>query len=68
MDLVATIRDDTGQSVGAVVVPAKHFDSGSDGWFGQRKVRWNDVRYQIQVQVVRIGSAKENAEAAEAEA
>jgi hypothetical protein len=67
MELIATIRTDSGDSVGSVIAPAKVFGSGSDGYFGQRKLTWNGAKYQAQVQLVRIGS-KDEAEAAEAEA
>lgn len=64
MELLATLRTDSGESVGSVIVPEKAFDSGSEGFFGQRKLEWNGARWQIQVQAVRIGSKLEAQEAA----
>jgi hypothetical protein len=64
MELVATIRDDSGQSVGSVIVAPKTFGTLSEGFFGQRKIAWDGARYQVQVQLVRINSKPE----AEAEA
>lgn len=59
MDLIATVRTDSGDSVGSVIVAPKAFDSGSLGYFGQRKMEWEGARYQVQVQLVRIGSKAE---------
>jgi len=59
MDLIATVRTDSGDSVGSVIVPEKAFASGSAGYFGQRKLEWAGERWQVQVQLVRIGSKAE---------
>lgn len=59
MDLIATVRTDSGDTVGSVIVPPKAFGSGSLGYFGQRKLEWEGARYQVQVQLVRIGSKAE---------
>jgi len=67
MELIATVRDDAGEAVGSVIVAPKVFGSGSDGYFGQRKMDWNGARWQVQVQLVRIHSKAEAEAAPEAE-
>jgi len=68
MELIGTIRTDAGEAVGSVIVAPKAFDSGSDGFFGQRKLEWEGARYQVQMQLVRIGSKEENNAEANTEA
>jgi hypothetical protein len=65
--LTITIQDDHGQPVGTMMMQAKTFKTGSEGFFGQAKVEIDGARYQIQAQAVRIGS-KEGAKAGAPEA
>ena len=50
--------------VGTLTAPEKLFKTGSRGYFGMGKIQIGEKRYQVQVQVVEIGSkpkAEENA-------
>jgi hypothetical protein len=44
------------QSVGILKAAEKVFKTGSRGYFGMGKIQINDKRYQVQVQLVEIGS------------
>ena len=44
------------QVVGMLSVPEKQFKTGSRGYFGMGKIQIGEKRYQVQVQVVEIGS------------
>ncbi len=67
MLLTATIRDDTGQALGILVLKNKVFKSGRKGFFGQGKTSVDGQRFQSQCQLVRIGEP-ERAAAVEGEA
>jgi hypothetical protein len=42
--------------VGMLTAPEKQFKTGSRGYFGMGKIQIGEKRYQVQVQVVEIGS------------
>lgn len=42
--------------VGVVSAPEKVFKTGSRGYFGMAKIQIGEKRYQVQVQIVEIGS------------
>ena len=42
--------------VGSLTAPEKLFKTGSRGYFGMGKIQIGEKRYQVQVQVVEIGS------------
>ena len=53
----ATIRDfDSGDVLGAIIAREKIFSTGSCGYYGQDKVEIAGKRYQVQLQMVEIGS------------
>ncbi len=54
MILSATIRDDSGQAVGMIVLQPKTFASGAGGYFGQTKLTIDGQRYQVQAHLVAI--------------
>ena len=56
MYILADLKLDDGQSVAVITVPPKEFKTGSRGFFGSTKAEINGKRYQIQIQVVEIGS------------
>ncbi len=56
MYILADLKLDDGQSVAVLTVPPKEFKTGSRGFFGSTKAEINGKRYQIQIQVVEIGS------------
>ncbi len=59
MFIVAELKTDTGQLVTVLTVPPKEFKTGSRGFFGNGKVEVDGKRYQVQIQMVEIGSKKE---------
>lgn len=56
MIIVAELKTDTGQSVGTIALPPKQFKTGSRGFFGNTKLELDGKRYQVQIQLVEIGS------------
>ena len=47
-------KDD--QALGIITAVEKVFKTGSRGFFGMGKIQIDDKRYQVQVQLVEIGS------------
>jgi len=56
MYILADLKLDSGESVTVLSVPQKEFKTGSRGFFGSTKAEINGKRYQIQIQIVEIGS------------
>jgi hypothetical protein len=54
MTLTATIKDDTGNVIGVLVLNEKQFKTGNTGFFGQGKLDIGGKRYQCQAQAVLI--------------
>jgi len=52
----AAFKDENGQTLGKLTANEKVFASGSRGYFGQGKIEIAGKRYQVQVQMVEIGS------------
>lgn len=63
MFLVAELKTQEGQMVAMLTVPPKDFKTGSKGFFGSTKAEIDGKRYQIQIQIVEIGSKKKTEEA-----
>jgi hypothetical protein len=42
--------------VATLAAPEKQFKTGSRGYFGMAKIQIGEKRYQVQVQIVEIGS------------
>lgn len=53
--LVVEIKEN-GKIVGELSAPEKLFKTGSRGFFGMGKIQIGEKRYQVQVQMVEIGS------------
>jgi hypothetical protein len=62
--IIAELKSDTGQMLGVLSVTPKEFKTGSRGYYANQKIELEGKRYQVQVQLVEIGSKK----AAEGEA
>lgn len=45
-----------GQAVGMLSAPEKVFKTGSKGFFGMGKIEIGGKRYQVQIQLIEIGS------------
>lgn len=53
--LIVEIKEN-GTLVGELSAPEKMFKTGSRGYFGMGKIQIGEKRYQVQVQLVEIGS------------
>ena len=58
MNIIAEIKTSEGESLTIISVPSKEFKTGSRGFFGSAKAEIDGKRYQIQIQMVEIGSKK----------
>ncbi len=56
MFIIAELKTDTGETVTMLTVMPKEFKTGSRGFFGNTKAEIDGKRYQIQLQMVEIGS------------
>lgn len=56
MHVDVVFRDDSGKVIGEVMASEKQFKTGSRGFFGMSKLEIDGKRYQVQVQLVEIGS------------
>ena len=56
MNIIVELKTDGGQLIGLMTVPPKDFKTGSKGYFTSGKVEVEGKRYQVQVQLVEIGS------------
>ncbi len=59
MIIDALFKDEEGKTLGKLVANEKTFSSGSRGFFGQGKIEIEGKRYQVQVQLVEIGSKEQ---------
>jgi hypothetical protein len=59
LDLI--IKDEQGETVGKLVLNPKDFKTGSKGFFGMDKLTIAGKRYQVQAQLVEIGSKEAKA-------
>ena len=53
--ITVEIKEDE-KMVGILTADAKNFKTGSRGFFGTGKIQIGEKRYQVQVQLVEIGS------------
>jgi hypothetical protein len=56
--LIAEIKTAANEVVAVLTIAAKEFKTGSRGIYANQKVEINGKRYQVQVQLVEIGSKK----------
>ncbi len=54
--ITATLKDDEGQKLGALVANPKTFSTGSKGFYGQTRLEVGGKRYIVTLQAVEIGS------------
>jgi hypothetical protein len=62
MDVLVHFKDDQGREFGTIVANAKQFKTGSRGFYGNSKLEIDGKRYQVQIQMVEIGSKTSPAE------
>jgi hypothetical protein len=60
MNILAELKTIDGQSLAAFVVAPKEFKTGSRGYYANGKAEIEGKRYQIQIQMVEIGSKKKS--------
>ncbi|HLF25167.1 MAG TPA: hypothetical protein VJG32_02425 [Anaerolineae bacterium] len=56
MNIAVEFRTDNGQTLGLMTASPKDFKTGSKGYYSQGKLEIEGKRYQVQVQLVEIGS------------
>ena len=56
MFLVAELKTDQGQLITVLSLPPKEFKTGSKGFYANAKTEIDGKRYQVQIQLVEIGS------------
>jgi hypothetical protein len=56
MNIIVELKTDTGQSLGVMTAPPKDFKTGSKGYYANGKLEIEGRRYQVQIQLVEIGS------------
>ncbi len=56
MLIIADLKTDTGQTLGTIALPPKQFKTGSRGFYNNTKLEIDGKRYQVQIQLVEIGS------------
>ena len=56
MSIIVDFKTDNGQPIGVVTASPKAFKTGSQGFYGQGKFEFEGKKYQVQVQLVEIGS------------
>ena len=54
--VIAELKTDTGQMLAVLSVTAKEFKTGSKGFYANQKTEIAGKRYQVQIQLVEIGS------------
>lgn len=56
MNIIAELKSDDGKSLGVMTVAPKNFKTGSRGYYANGKMELDGKRYQLQIQLVEIGS------------
>ena len=58
MLIIAELKDQNGQPIAILTVPPKDFKTGSKGYYANAKTVIEGKSYQVQIQLVEIGSKK----------
>jgi hypothetical protein len=61
MAIIAELKTEKGEPIATFTVAAKEFKTGSRGFYSSAKAEINGKRYQVQIQLVEIGSKAETA-------
>jgi hypothetical protein len=56
--LIAELKSDSSQMLAVLSVTPKEFKTGSQGYYANQKIEIGGKRYQVQIQLVEIGSKK----------
>jgi hypothetical protein len=65
MNIIAEFKTDDGQALAFFTLPPKEFKTGSRGYYANGKAEIDGKRYQVQIQLVEIGSKKKAEEGEE---
>ena len=56
--LIAELKTDVGQMLAILSAMPKQYSTGSQGFYANQKIEIGGKRYQVQLQLVEIGSKK----------
>jgi hypothetical protein len=56
MNIIIELKTDDGKVAGTMTAPPKQFKTGSRGFYANGKLEIDGKRYQVQIQLVEIGS------------
>lgn len=56
MNIIAELKTDDGKLLATTTVAPKNFKTGSRGYYANGKLEMDGKRYQMQIQLVEIGS------------
>lgn len=56
MFIIAELKTEKGETIGLISLAPKQFKTGSRGYYANTKLEVDGKRYQVQVQLVEIGS------------
>jgi hypothetical protein len=56
MSILIELKSDDGKPIGVMTAPPKDFKTGSKGYYANGKLEIDGKRYQVQIQLVEIGS------------
>lgn len=62
MFVIAELKNEAGQTIGLISLPPKEFKTGSRGYYANTKIELDGKRYQVQIQMVEIGSKTQSDE------
>lgn len=62
MLIVAELKSGDGNVLSVMAVPPKEFKTGSKGYYANGKMEFDGKRYQVQIQMVEIGSKGQTTE------
>ncbi len=60
MVIMAEIKNGEGTMLSVMAVPPKDFKTGSKGYYANGKMEFDGKRYQVQIQMVEIGSKSQS--------
>ncbi|MBI4316328.1 MAG: hypothetical protein HY872_01840 [Chloroflexi bacterium] len=56
MNIIVELKTDDGKPLGVMTAAPKDFKTGSKGFYANGKLELDGKRYQVQIQLVEIGS------------
>jgi hypothetical protein len=56
--IIAELKTEAGEVIATFTVSSKEFKTGSKGYYANSKAEFGGKRYQVQIQLVEIGSKK----------